>query len=262
MSSKAIITIVVIALIFAATFVFTYYFYEKPNQEAVAAMPQHNLSIAFFDEETRQQLVAEYIIVVNNEVIKVGKSLSEGYIRERVRINDSFYIYSINGSNKYYNTQYIYTGIESNVSRNIKIDIDLIQVGSLDAVQLSDLDKIKTLRLSSNGTIKSMFVCIYWSSNLLSASMLNYTRVDVPDFLITKANKCYDTKEFLKRSSIDLMFDYRVINSWTSQDFIRVYVFDRDITINSIKNCPSDCYVIRDDDEYDMGAQDFIFELK
>lgn len=263
MNSRLVIGVIIIVLIGLGIIAGVYYFYEKPKQDMVIGA-ENNFSIAFFDAVTKKQIVADYIIVIDGTIFKRGTSLSEGFIREKIpSSNSTIYVYSINGSKKYYNTQYLYFGMNSNTTSNIKADIELTTVGQLEINQLTDIDsETKALELSSNGTIKSLFLCLTWSNNYITANLVNYTRAEVPDFMLTKANKCYDTQEFLKSSNLTFWFTYKKYQELTESDYIKVYIFDRDITVTSVKNCPGNCYNIREDDGADMGIEDVIFELR
>ena len=66
----------------------------------------------------------------------------------------------------------------------------------------------------------------------------------------------------MKNSEEIFIFDYTIFKEWTSNDYIRVWIFDRDITLQSIKTCPGNCYTIRDDSGNDMGIEDAVFDLK
>jgi len=266
MNGKIVLVVIIIAIILAAAGFLVYKFYEKPKQEKETLF-YNNLSIEFVDINTKEIVPVNYVVrnLNSDEIIKSGRSLDKGYIREFLPLNYTFYIFNTNTTGKYYTTQYIYSSLAiGTATKNINAKIDLVPIGVMSARQLPDFNSsVKSLELSSNGTIKSLVICETWSDNYITVSLVNYTKMlSLPDFMIDKANRCYNTQEFLLSSNKTFYFDYKKFGELGANDYIRVFIFDKDITPWSINNCPDNCYVIRNENNEDVGAPDIVFELK
>lgn len=232
--NKVILVIGIIAVIVIFLIIVAYFFIEKPIQSE-SEIQYSNLNLKVLNHGN--QVAEQYYISSFSNLISNGSTLSKDYLQAKVLINNSYTVF-IDGKDIYSN--YTTFFLESwnkelimNVDKINKINMKLS--GEMGANNL-------ILNLTSDSSIKNRLLCFRWGSSIISVSINNFTRTDVPERL--KIDKCYDIN--IDKTSLEIPINY--IDYVGTDKFIRFYLvfYDYDYKLNKIYEDGGKYYKIDD----------------
>lgn len=225
--NKFLVIFVSILVISVIVIVAVYYQYEKPAQQNI--LPElHNVSVRIMDFDSQKEIKSNFAVLINNQKEIDSYYFGEGYLQNLVRVNESFIIYSYNSSDCYYPGYFNYAADPA--AKPIRADIYSKKCGNLSISHIGELlayDNI-VLNITSNGYSNNVGVCLHWSNNILTVSMQNLTKVQVPKRLQNFAVKCYSLNTNMTNNSTLYSIDYKNNRDLYISDSITVYLIDGD----------------------------------
>ncbi|MEK6885317.1 MAG: hypothetical protein AABY22_37140, partial [Nanoarchaeota archaeon] len=140
----------------------------------------------------------------------------------------------------------------------IRAEIYLRECGTLKASHSGRLLYYEpiVLNISIIEYIQASAVCFQWTRNLLTVSLQNYSKIEIPERLKNKVVKCYDLKTDLNDESILLNVSYKEIAPLQLSDEIIIYIIDSDYRIDLNK------LFYENEDKLDFAAPDFKYIIK
>ena len=207
--------------------------------------------------EKNKLIEADYIITLDknkNEIYKQGKTLLDGYIIEKIPINNTF--------NIFVNADGFYTVMMHENSGSypllIRLHPELSLIGNLTVYQdkkLSESEYIN-ITLQAKEDVRFINYCIEWTSSIIRIESSNKER------LKGKVDKCYKTYYSLLNNDNYAISLYIKHLNLLSSDYIKIYINDGDIRYYSIKdsNNGMDSYVI-EENKKDIAMQEIIYTL-
>ncbi|MFW5793887.1 MAG: hypothetical protein ACOCV1_00155 [Bacillota bacterium] len=208
---KYIILITFIFLIIGGGFI--YWLYEKPEQQEVNS--KGYLFLKYINSQGKQ-VEADYYIRLGGKIYQEGKTLKDGYLQISIPSNSTADVYAkINNSYMTYFQEYIKDNSQ------IRVDLKENVIGHINLDYDIKNDKEILLNFTSENVSRPFF-CLAWSKNFLYLDSEN-EKIEVPKRLKYKVNKCFNI-------SNETVVSYKIFKSLDEQDFIKVYIIDRDIT--------------------------------
>lgn len=233
---------------------YSYFSYEKPKQQETK-IEFHNVSISASEAHSLKRIIANYSIVRAGESFS-GQTLRDSYSVQRIPTNGTFEV--ITYAPGYY-TAFEVPSINYIYPQNVRIDSILDPIGNLSITpegRLGMQDNI-SLRLSVNGLIKTMKVCLRWSNNIISAQLEGLIRDEPPNRLINKVDKCYRLDGRLRNSnSTILSLHYAKSRPLTPDDEIKIHFLYGNILPASQKQ-----EVFEDERQRPVGKDDVVIIL-
>ena len=190
-----------------------------PNK-SIGKIKYVNLSISA--ELDNKNIITGYRIEKDNYFYKEGKTLEGGYILEKVPLNSTYKIMSMNLENQsYYQISKI---IIVNELKPYRATLDIVEPGKIEVSHILEKTNNRVLvEISSNGVYSNICYCIDWSAGFLYVKNYNHTlmNLSIPTYV-----KCYNTNKNLNNDYIIIILKYKEWKNLGENDSIRLFVFD------------------------------------
>lgn len=236
----SIIIIGIVFILILGAGIFIYFYNEKPNVEK--PIEYNNITIRFLNYEDNKQINSKYIISIipTNTIYKEGEVGEEGFLLERIPLNNSFRILSNN--DKYYNNYSTFIINENDINKFFRADIYLHKIGNISYYipNIYDQNNINNtltwkevnnfnITLKSIGYFQNIAICTRGSGNIISIKLLEYTEIPIPITYLNKVDHCYSTLKSLNNNEeLNITLNYKTFGKLNSGDYITFIILDGD----------------------------------
>jgi len=218
----------------------------RENKEEVELK---TLYVKAADAVTNETVVTNFIVVVDNNTIKNGKTNLKGW--EEVKIPFVKNIYLLNYGGEYYTNRFVYF--------NSPLNMELWRIGKLNVTMLRYNSTNIVLNLSVNdGQYRRIGFCVKWSMNFLDVYNDDfYILTNQPKRFNERYDRCYYINDGVfsdkedKRSMI-VNLKYKLIGKLNQYDEIEIVFFDSNRNyLNKL--------IVEDEKGEDVGGRDYFY---
>jgi len=211
-----ILIVFILAIILAGTGLVIYFQYEKPTQEVGLVYANINIK-ALHDGE---QVPVDYKIIIDNYGERSGRTLSTGYILEKILVNSTVSVENVNSS-EYYK---VVKNLNIDKEDNYRVDLNLEKIGAINVTHKLDFNKPSEVLLTtkSTGIYKNMRICSKWSIHILNVEILNFSdgkRIEGYD-------RCFNIDKTLNNEIYNFSIKYNTWGQIDERDYIILYLVD------------------------------------
>jgi len=262
----AVIVIIFVFILIIAGGIGLYFYFEIPAQNTEALFNTVNLRA--FDSETGDQIRVDYLITItpaHTPYIR-GTTLSENYVQEKLPLNNSFSVFTVNREGQEYYTSFEEFSnpnpiiINANSTKDFRIDFEMFEGGDLIVESLSEWPNNNpyALKLTSKGKIKNLGFCVRWSTHLLGVYNDDYVSEPMPTRLENLYDRCWNMNTDLKEGEeIILNLRFSKFGEIDESDYIKLVFLDGDISQSNPLT------VLREDlNGNDLGIEDIVYVIE
>ena len=222
MRFKFIIILILFAIIIGGG-IFIYFYYDE---KVVDVLQVVEFNVAAFDG--KKQVITNYTISIGSlkTEYRSGKTLSRGYISQKLPVNKTIYVYNVNIENQSY-----YTSIMQFDSTDIstrRADIKLIKPSNITFNVNGNISSEELINVTaiSDGYYKKPTICLKWSQRFIYVRLQDLKLVDN----INGYHKCYESNfDFTPTDNeFNFVIDYKVYGILKDNDYIEVTLLDND----------------------------------